>query len=378
MRKGELLLKDPRIVKFAQTIVHYSTGVKPGERVLIEMIGPERVLLKSVIDEVYAAGGHPYVQLTDRSVERTLLRNMTKENMEHWAALDLARMKDMDVYIGIRSGENASELSGLPDGQLNLYQTTYYKPVHLDQRVRHTRWVVMRYPSPSMAQLAGMNTEAFEDFYFDVCLLDYAKMSEAMDPLKELMDQTDRVRIVGPGTDLTFSIRGIPSVKCDGKKNLPDGELYTAPVRESVNGTIRYNVPSVYSGLTFENIEFRFENGKIVEAKASDTKRLNDILDSDEGARYIGEFSIGFNPHILHPMKDTLFDEKIAGSLHFTPGQAYEEADNGNRSSIHWDLVLIQRPEYGGGEIWFDDRLIRKDGRFVIPELERLNPEYLG
>src|SRR5690606_5901834 len=208
--------------------------------------------------------------------------------------------------------------------------------------------------------------------------LDYAAMSKAMDPLKALMDRTDRVRITGPGTDLTFSIRGIGSVKCDGHRNIPDGEVYTAPVRESVNGTITYNVPSVRGGFTFENVRFRFENGKIVEAEANDTKRLNDILDTDEGARYIGEFSIGFNPHILTPMKDTLFDEKIAGSLHFTPGQAYRKADNGNRSAIHWDLVLIQRPEYGGGEIWFDDRLIRKDGRFVVPELEPLNPENLS
>ncbi|HZG84505.1 aminopeptidase [Paenibacillus sp.] len=370
-------MKDPRIIKLAKTIVQYSTKVQKGERVLIEMIGPERELLKSIIDEVHEAGGHPYVQLTDRAVQRTLLKSMTKENLEHWASLDLQRMKDMDVYIAVRSGENASELSGLPDGQLGLYEKTYYKPVHLDQRVRHTRWVVMRYPSPSMAQLAGMNTDAFEDFYFDVCTLDYAKMAEAMEPLSQLMSKTDKVRIVSPDTDLTFSIKGIPNVKCVGDKNLPDGELYTAPVRDSVNGTIRYNTPSVYSGITFENIFFRFENGKIVEATSNDTKKLNEILDNDEGARYIGEFSIGFNPYIQHPMKDTLFDEKIDGSLHFTPGQAYEEADNGNRSSIHWDLVLIQRPEYGGGEIWFDDRLIRKDGRFVVPELEGLNPENL-
>lgn len=370
-------MKDPRIIKLAQTIVRYSTKVQAGERVLIEMIGPERELLKSIIDEVHAAGGHPYVQLTDRAVQRTMLKSMTKENLEHWAELDLARMKSMDVYIAVRSGENASELSGLPDGQLGLYEKTYYKPVHLDQRVRKTRWVVMRYPSPSMAQQAGMNTDAFEDFYFDVCTLDYEKMSKAMDPLSELMSRTDKVRIVSPGTDLTFSIKGIPNVKCVGDKNLPDGELYTAPVRDSVNGTIRYNTPSVYSGITFENIAFRFENGKIVEATSNDTKKLNEILDNDEGARHIGEFSIGFNPYIQHPMKDTLFDEKIDGSLHFTPGQAYEEADNGNRSSIHWDLVLIQRPEYGGGEIWFDDRLIRKDGRFVVPELEGLNPENL-
>jgi aminopeptidase len=228
-----------------------------------------------------------------------------------------------------------------------------------------------------MAQLAGMSTAKFEDFYFNVCNLDYAQMSKAMDPLQALMNRTDRVRIISPGTDIEFSIKGIGSVKCCGRRNIPDGEVYTAPIRDSVTGTITYNTPSVNSGITFEQIRFRFEQGKIVEATSSDSKRLNEVLDTDEGARYIGEFSLGFNPHILQPMKDTLFDEKIDGSLHFTPGQAYEQADNGNRSSVHWDLVLIQRPEYGGGEIYFDDVLIRKDGRFIIKELEGLNPEHL-
>ena len=228
-----------------------------------------------------------------------------------------------------------------------------------------------------MAQLANMSTEAFENFYFDVCNLDYAKMDRAMGPLEALMNRTDKVRLVAPGTDLTFSIKGIGAKKCSGHRNIPDGEVFTAPVRDSINGTIAYNTPSIYSGITFENMVFTFENGRIVKAESNDTQRLNEILDMDEGARYIGEFSLGFNPHILHPMKDILFDEKIAGSLHFTPGQAYEETDNGNRSSVHWDLVLIQRPEYGGGEIWFDDVLIRKDGLFVIPELEQLNPEHL-
>jgi aminopeptidase len=228
-----------------------------------------------------------------------------------------------------------------------------------------------------MAQLANMSTEQFEDFYFKVCTLDYERMSEAMEPLKQRMERTDRVRIVGPGTDLRFSIRGIPAVKCEGRRNLPDGECYTAPVRDSIHGTIAYNTPSLYLGATYEGIRFTFEGGRIVRAAGNPQDRLDATLDSDEGARFIGEFSLGFNPYITRPMKDTLFDEKIAGSLHFTPGQAYETADNGNRSKVHWDLVLIQTPAYGGGEIWFDDELVRKDGRFVVPELEGLNPDRL-
>lgn len=205
----------------------------------------------------------------------------------------------------------------------------------------------------------------------------YSKMDKAMDALKDLMERTDKVHLVAPGTDLTFSIKGIPAVKCAGECNIPDGEVYTAPVRESMNGTIAYNTPSLEDGFTYENIKFEIKDGKIIKATANDNERINAMLDTDEGARYFGEFAIGVNPYVLQPMKDILFDEKICGSFHLTPGMCYEDAPNGNKSAVHWDLVQIQRPEYGGGEIWFDDVLIRKDGLFVIDELLPLNPENL-
>lgn len=370
-------MKDPRIQKLAENLVNYSVNVQPGENVLVEMIGSERDLIKAVVEEVGKAGGRAFIQLTDRTVLSSMLKAATPEGLKAWADIDLNRMKQMDCYIGIRAGENVNDLADVPEDKMKLYNSLYSHVVHSEQRVKHTKWVVLRYPNASMAQLANTSTEAFEDFYFAVCNLDYAKMDKAQDALADLMRKTDKVRITGKGTDLSFSIKGIGAEKCSGQKNIPDGEVFSAPVRDSVNGTISYNAATLYNGITFENIKFRFENGKIVEATSNDTDRLNDILNSDEGARYIGEFAIGFNPYILHPMKDILFDEKIAGSLHFTPGQAYEETDNGNRSSIHWDLVLIQRPEYGGGEIYFDDVLIRKDGIFVLPELEGLNPENL-
>jgi aminopeptidase len=370
-------MRDPRLQTLAKNLVTYSIQLQPGEKVLIEMIGSERELVKCIIEEVYNQGGQPFIELTDKSVLGSILRGADKEQIEHWAKLDLKRMESMDAYIGIRAGDNMNELSDIPDEKMRLYDTFYKHPIHTERRVKHTKWVVLRYPNASMAQAASMSTSGFEDFYFDVCNLDYRHMSSAMDPLVELMSRTDKVRITSPGTDLSFSIKDIPAVKCAGTLNIPDGEVFTAPIRDSVNGTISYNTPSVYSGTSFEKIKFRFEQGKIVEATSNQTKRLNEILDADEGARYIGEFSIGFNPYIQFPMKDILFDEKIDGSLHFTPGQAYEDADNRNRSSVHWDLVLIQRPDFGGGEIYFDDVLIRKDGRFVITELEMLNPENL-
>ena len=286
-------------------------------------------------------------------------------------------MSKMDCFIGFTAPQNLNAWIDVPQEKMEIYSKVYYHPVHLQQRLNHTRWVVLRSPTPAMAQLAGMSEEAFEDFFYNVCTLDYDKMSKAMDALVKLMAKTDKVHIVSPGTDLTFSIKGLPQIKCDGKMNIPDGEVYTAPVKNSVNGTISYNTQSLEQGFLYENIQFTFKDGKIVDAKANDTQRINQHLDTDEGSRYVGEFAIGVNPYILNPMKETLFDEKIAGSIHFTPGNAYADCDNGNRSAIHWDLVLIQRPEYGGGEIYFDEVLVRKDGLFVLPELECLNPENL-
>ncbi len=368
---------DQRLQVLAQRLVHYSCAVQPGENVLIEATGSVPELVRCLIAEVYAAGGNPFVQLNDPRVVRNWLRGANREQLKIQGEIELGRMKQMQCFIGVRAGENVSEMSDVPAETMKAYTELVVKPVHLEQRVKHTKWVILRYPNPSMAQLAQMSTEQFEDFYFKVCTLDYAKMSTAMTPLKELMDRTDRVHIISPGTDLTFSIKGIPSIKCDGKMNIPDGEVFTSPVIDSVNGVITYNASTLYHGATFDQVSLTFENGKIVNATSSNTQRLNEILDTDAGARFIGEFAVGFHPDILHPMKDILFDEKIAGSIHFTPGQAYEEADNGNRSSIHWDLVLIQRPEYGGGELYFDDVLIRKDGIFVIPELLGLNPDQL-
>ena len=281
----------------------------------------------------------------------------------------------MDCYIAIRGSENTAELSDVPSSQINMYLNAL-KPV-LDYGVNNTKWVVLRYPNPSMAQLANMSLEGFSDFYFAVCTMDYKRMAYAMDSLVELMEKTDKVRIIQKDTDLTFSIKGMKAIKCSGERNIPDGEVYTAPIRDSVNGTIAFNTKSEEMGFTYEDIKFTFKDGKIVEATANDTEKINQLLDTDEGARYIGEFAIGLNPYVLEPMKDTLFDEKIAGSFHFTPGNCYEDADNGNKSSLHWDLVSIQRQEYGGGEIWFDDVLIRKDGLFVPDYLKCLNPENL-
>lgn len=368
---------DPRVKTLAYNLINYSCELKQGEKIFIENIGLEPPLLKELIRETYKVGAIPLVSIKDNEINRVLFAQCTKEQMEMMAKYEAARMSDVDAYIGLRSGQNASEMSDVPADKMELYMKHLWQEVHGKIRVPKTKWVVLRYPSPSMAQLAEMSTEAFEDHYFNVCNLDYSKMSKAMDPLVELMNRTDKVRIIGKGTDLSFSIQGLCAIKCDGKLNIPDGEVYTAPVKNSVNGVITYNTPSEYNGFAYQNVRLSFQDGKIIQAEANDNVRINKVFDTDEGARYVGEFAIGVNPYITKAMNDTLFDEKIAGSFHFTPGSCYEDCDNGNQSAIHWDLVCIQTPEYGGGEMYFDDVLVRKDGRFVLPELEALNPENL-
>lgn len=369
---------DPRITKLADTLVNYSCAVKPGDKILIEAIDIPEAFVTECIRISAEAGAQPLVTLKNYRVQRALMQSGVDEQWQLIADVEKLRMKNVQCYIGARGFHNVAELSDVPADKQKIYEKTVWKQVHGDVRVNETRWVVLRWPHPSMAQMADMSTDAFEDFYFDVCTMNYAKMGQAMEALKARMERTDKVRLLGPGaTDLTFSINGIPAIPCAGLRNIPDGEVFTAPVRDSVNGVIAYNTPTIYRGTTHENVRLTFENGKIVEAVSSQTEKLNEVFNTDEGARYVGEFAIGVNPYINKPMKDILFDEKIAGSIHFTPGRCYEEAPNGNESEIHWDMVMIQTPEYGGGEMHFDGDVVRRDGLFTTPDLQPLNPENL-
>ena len=373
-------MKDTRIEQLAQNLLEYSVSIQPGENLLLDILGEDGMELgKELARQARKKKVNVHVSITNYEMLRILLQDLDEEQIKQYAKYDLLRMKDMDAYIGIRANSNSAEFSGIGVDKMELYNQYYTLPVHFEERVNHTKWCILRYPNASMAQMSKKSTEEMEDFYFQVCNLDYAKMKQAMEPLVKLLNQTKQVHIKGLGTDLTFCIAGIPAEKYAGEFNIPDGEVATAPVRDSVNGKITYNTETRYNGVTFRNICLTFENGKIVQAveAGGKDKELKQILDTDEGARYIGEFAFGLNPYIEKPIGDTLFDEKIKGSFHFTPGDSLTESDNGNRSSIHWDIVCIQTPEYGGGEIWLDDVLVRKDGKFVLPELEPLNPENL-
>lgn len=369
---------DKRIKKLASNLLNHSVKIKNGEKILIEMLGTDCTDLGiELIKQSKEIGAIPLFNIIDYKVLKELLLNCNEKQIQEYAKYDLVRMKDVDAYIGIRSA-NPKELDGISKESMEIYNKYYQTPVHFEERVKHTKWCILRYPNEWLAKKAKMNLEEFTEFFYNVCTIDYDKMEKAMEPLKQLLYKTKNVHIIGPGTDLTFSVEGIPAEKYFGTYNIPDGEVASCPTKYSANGYITYNTETVYNGITFDNIYIELKDGKIIKAEAGDkTKELNEILDTDEGARYIGEFAFGLNPYVKNTMGDTLFDEKVAGSFHFTPGNALEESDNGNRSNIHWDIVCIQTPEFGGGEIYFDDVLIRKEGKFVLEELKPLNPENL-
>lgn len=366
-------MKDLRVAEMAKVLVDYSTRIKKGDRVLISASGFEASPLVKELYQRCLSRGAEYVEYSFNlpEIDRLFYNTASSKQLEVFPQHKLDFYKTLTAYIGISAGENSMVNANSNQKSMGAYQKLT-RPL-VDQRVRHTKWVVTRFPTHGAAQEARMSLDEYEEYLFAACNIDWSAESKKMEKLKRLMDNTSSVRLKGgDDTDIVFSIKGLKGIKCDGRFNMPDGEVFTAPVRDSVQGFITYNCPTVYQGREFNNIRLEFKNGRIVKAAAGDmTQALNKILDTDEGARFIGEFALGVNPNIRTPMRNILFDEKIFGSIHFTPGQAYDEADNGNRSAVHWDMVRLMQD----GEIWFDDRLIQKNGRFVIKELEELNPE---
>ncbi|MDL2211370.1 aminopeptidase [Erysipelotrichaceae bacterium OttesenSCG-928-M19] len=364
---------DKRINDLAFQLVDYSIDVQEGE--IIRIVAHDfasKPLVKELVKEITKKKAIASVEFVDGEVQALEYLNSTKKAREYKAKWELEKTKDMDALISIRGKSNDYELKNVSQDIIAEIMAANKEAQNI--RVNQRKWVLLNYPTNYYANSAKMGYDDYQDFFYDVMLVDYAKMYQDAKPLKALMDKTDKVRIVGNGSDLTFSIKDIPAIICAGERNVPDGEVYSAPIKDSVNGVVQYNTISSIQGVEFKNVKLTIENGKIIEASSEiNNDKINDIFNSDEGARYFGEFAIGINPKINHPVGDILFDEKIYGSFHLTPGQAYDEADNGNSSIIHWDLVCIQTPEYGGGEIYFDDVLIRKDGEFMIAELKNLN-----
>ncbi len=364
-----------RLKKLSAIIINHSIKVKKNDKVLITyQTNDASEFIKYLVKDILNAEGIPTVKYTNPELENLVKENITNALIENRKNIMKFEVEEYDSFIQIHSNLSDYYDKNI-DTNLNNKLKESMQP-YKDILVNKRHWVLLNYPSLVDAYKAKMTYDEFFNFSLDVMTAPYDKMYKDMLPLKELMEKTDKVRIVSPGTDITFSIKGLPAIICAGEANIPDGEVFTAPVRDSVNGTITYNTPSPYNGYVYHDVSLTFKDGKIVECHASnDEEKLKELFDTDEGSKYVGEFSFGLNPKIMNPMGDILFDEKIAGSIHFTPGSSYDECDNGNKSKVHFDMVLIQREEYGGGEIYLDDVLVRKDGKFVLPELENLNYE---
>jgi aminopeptidase len=356
----------------AMQLLHGSVALKTGENILIQLAGLNGIgLVRELAQEARRIGAHPFFEIQDTDVSRILLESGDDAYWANQREVDgLPLMNQMHAFIGIRAGQNIYETSQVAKSANKAYAEQFLHPVHFERRVKHTRWCILRYPSEAFAMNAKMPTARFTEFYYKACLLDYGRLREAMKPLEEILRAGREIRLKGEGTDIRFGIEGQNWISCHGTHNIPDGELFSSPILDSVNGTIAY-APSVYQGKPFERVTLHVKDGVVEDYDASDKAGLRDILDTDEGARRFGEFSFGTNPVIDAPMYDILFDEKIWGSNHLTLGQDYEEAANGNRSAIHWDLVCI------GADVELDGTLIRKGREFVHPALTGLNPSAL-
>lgn len=364
-----------KIDKVVELLVTHSCNVQRGESVVVECIDIPEFAKKRILDKISSLGAIPILIVKSQAALVEHAKYFTEEDYKVLAEKELSVMKRAKHFMGFKVPDASSGFSDVPSHKIKNLLTHFIKPVHYQYRNKNLNWAYFRFPTSGMARKAGMDDIAFEDYYYSAAFIDYAKLEHAMLPLEALLATTKNIRIKGPGkTDIQFQLSNYGVCKSICRNNVPDGEIFTAPVKDSLRGTIEFNVNSFYYGSFFTNVTLEFQNGKVVKAFANNTKRLNELLDVDEGARYIGEFALGLNENIRKPINDILFDEKMIGSLHFALGNAYPVADNGNKSSIHWDMILDQNKDAGGGSIYFDNKLVRHDGFFVLPELALLNP----
>jgi len=367
-------MKDKRIEKLASVLVNFSTSIKKGDMVLIEAIGTPTLPFVKEIHRQTLIKGAKYVEIwfSEPEVTKDFYNLATKQQIDFFPKHKLDFMKKVNAYIAVRAPENSMVFANVDHKNL-LTNQKVMQPI-LNWRVNHTKWVVTRWPCHGFAQEAKMSLEELFDFYFAACIQDWASVGKRQAKLARMMKETKEIKVKASDTDLVLRKDKLPAINCNGLRNIPDGEVYTAPVKNSVEGYITFNCPAVYQSQEFDGICLEFKNGKVVKAtcSAGDEGKLNAILDTDEGGRYIGEFSLGTNHNITKPMRNILFDEKIGGSIHMACGMAYEECNNGNKSAIHWDIIKILK---GDGEIYFDGKLIQKNGYFVHPSLVDLNPK---
>jgi aminopeptidase len=356
-------LADPRVVKQAKVLVDYSLKVKRGEKVVVLADFQSEPLIKEIYRLLIRRGAYK-VKLKIGSYEfsEIYFKEAKNDQLDYFPKIDMDEIKYSDCYIRIKSPLNTRGLTNVDTKKISRRSRVLRKITNY--RVENTRWVVTIFPTHAQAQEADMSLSEYEDFVFTaINKVDWKKVHKDQEKLRKLVDNTAKVRIVGKGTDLQVSIRGRKAVNAGGENNMPDGEVFTSVVENSTKGFITYSFPALYLGKEFHDVRLEFKSGKVVNASAEKgEKDLNKILDVDKGARYVGELGIGNNFKIQKFTKDILFDEKIGGTVHIALGKGYKETKSLNKSAIHWDMIKDLR---NGGELWFDDKLVQRNGRWI-------------
>ena len=353
---------DPRVAKAADILVNHSARVKKGDYVQIISEPAAQDLVLEVYRLVLKNGAYPVTKLSLPGQSYIYYKNASDEQLRNFPQIAFHEIKNTDAVIYIGAPSNTKELTAIDPKKISLRQAITKR--FSDYRVEKTRWVLFEYPTDSLAQDAEMSLEDFKDFAYGAVNIDWKKESKKQDKIKAIVDKGKEVHILGKETDLRFSIAGKKAVKCDGKHNMPDGEVFTEPVKHSVNGHIFYEFPAVHGGREVCGVRLVFKNGKVVKATAEKNQDfLIKMLDTDAGSRYLGEFGIGVNYRIDRFIKNILFDEKIGGTIHLALGRAYSETGGENDSAIHWDMIKDLRK---GGEVYIDGKLLEKNGKFAF------------
>lgn len=352
---------DQRDEKLANILVHYSIKAKKGDKVIIDFHEAGKTLALEVYKKLLDIGAFVYLEAKLDGFEHAYYKHASSEQINHVFDFEHEKPDEVDARVVIRSSFNSKEMSNIAPEKIAARRKTMQP--FLNKYVEK-RWILTYYPSHGMAQEADMSLEEYKEFYFKTCLLDWESVKESQEKLKNAIDDGKVMRVVGEKTDITLSMEGRDGIKCCGEHNMPDGEVFYAPVETQVNGHVYFDLPSIFSGKEVKGIYLEFENGKIIKATAEKNQELlHAILSTDEGSKYLGEVGIGTNFQITKPTKEILFDEKIGGSIHMAVGRAYKEGGGQNESAIHWDMIKDLRKK---GEIYIDGKLIQKNGKFLL------------
>jgi len=353
-------MTDPRAKKAAQILVDHSAKLKKGDYVQIITDPEAKELALEVYKLALQRGAYPKIVVSLPGQSYIYYKYASKEQLSKFPEISYYEIKKTDAVIYIGAPNNTKELTNVDPKKISIRQRVCKKIS--DYRVNNTKWILYEYPTEALAQDAEMSLEEFTDFAYNATNVDWKKESKKQDKLKKILDKGKSVRIIGKNTDISFSIAGKKAIKCDGDHNMPDGEVFTEPVKHSINGYITYDFPAIHGGREVDGIRLEFKDGKVVKATATKNEEfLKQMLETDSGSRYVGEFGVGVNYNIKKFIKNTLFDEKIGGTIHLALGNAYQETGGENSSAIHWDMIKDLRK---GGKLYIDGKLVQENGKF--------------